>query len=183
MNDREDLYEWRERLYDLLADDAGAEVELTDFGGLVSFSEALTEVLAFRLAEETFAFDIKTISEILRPRLITSLPRSPSFVLGVLSLRGMILPVIDIKQRLGIGKFDLTRNHRVIVVADGDELMGFAVDSVVGVVRFAPGEIENTEYAESIDSSFLMGIGYDSKRQLVALLNTDKLCDFTLDVK
>ena len=180
MADREDLLAWREKVLESLAEDSCEDGEETLFlDGLEV--ESLMEVLAFRLGQETFAFDIRTVSEILRPRPITLLPRAPDFVLGVLGLRGMILPVTDTAKRLGIGNFGRPQGHRVIVVNDGTELMGFAVDAVLGVLRFSTADIESSNYAESIDPSFLIGIGYDTKGQLVALLNSEKLCDFRLE--
>lgn len=178
--ERDEINAWRDRLLEVLAEDS-MDLAAGDFflDGLEL--ETLMEVLAFRLGKETFAFDIRTVSEILRPRIITKVPRSPDFILGVLSLRGIVLPVTDTAKRLGIGEFDPQRSQRIIVVNDGQELMGFAVDAVVGVMRFSEADIENSQYAENVDKSFLVGIGYDVKKQLVALLDTEKLCDFSLE--
>lgn len=177
----EDITEWRSRIAKMLAEDIGGEGAAQELGKERVEAEALVEVLAFRLGNENFGFDIRSVAEILRPRPITSLPRCPEFIMGVVSMRGMILPVADTAARLGIGRFGGQKNHRVIVVSDGEERMGFMVDSVVGVLRFSRNELENTQYAASVDPSFLVGIGYDAKRQLVALLSTEKLCDFSLD--
>lgn len=178
--ERDDLTVWRDKLIDMLAEDS-SDLSEGDFflDGLEL--ESLREVLAFKLGQETFAFDIRAVNEILRPRPITKLPRAPDFILGVLSLRGIILPVADTAKRLGIGEFDPLKGHRIIVVNDGQELMGFAVDAVAGVLRFSEADLENSQYAESIDRSFLVGIGYDVKKQLVALLDTEKLCEFSLE--
>lgn len=183
MEGREELSAWRERLVDLLEEDYGEEELSFDRLGAMLEQSTLVEVLAFKLGPETFGFDIQRVSEILRPRPITALPRAPEFILGVISLRGMILSVADTAKRLGIGNFTGEKSHRLVVVKDGEERMGFAVDSVVGVVRFSRSELESTEYAASVDPYYLVGIGYDSKRQLVALLDTDKLCDFRLEAK
>lgn len=183
MDGREELSAWRDRLIDLLAEDAGEEEISFDRLGAILEQSSLVEVLAFKLGEETFGFDIQRVSEILRPKSITKLPRAPEFILGVISLRGMILSVADTSRRLGLGSFKGEKAHRLIIVKDGEERMGFAVDAVVGVVRFSRGELETTEFAASVDPYYLVGIGYDAKRQLVALLDTDKLCDFMLEAK
>lgn len=183
MTPTDNIDEWRAALLNALTEDVEGEELFAETARAARKTEELVEVLAFRLGGETFGFNIAAVSEILRPRPITALPRCPDFILGVLSLRGRVLPVTDTSRRLGLGSFAFPSSHRFIVVRDGEDLMGFAVDAVVGVVRFPKAEMENTQYAASIDPSFLIGIGYDQKRQLVALLNGEKLCDFTLERK
>lgn len=182
-SERENLAAWREKLLLNISGDADGDYIAEAQFRVSPETSSLVEVLAFRLGSETFGFDILSVSEILRPRSITKLPRAPEFILGVISLRGMVLSVADTARRLGIGTFSAGKGHRIIIVNDGEEKMGFAVDAVVGVVRFAKSEIENTNYVASVDPAYLMGIGYDSKRQLVALLATEKLCDFRLEEK
>jgi len=183
MIEEKDVAAWRARILEELNADQVEDTFRDGASGSPRGLESQVEVLAFRLGSETFGFDIQEVSEILRPKPITSLPRCPEAILGVLSLRGMILPVADTARRLGIGAFDGRNNHRIIVVNDGAERMGFAVDAVVGVLRFARSDLENNQFGASVDPAFLVGIGYDSKRQLVALLSTEKLCDIGLEAK
>jgi purine-binding chemotaxis protein CheW len=183
MSKREDIDKWREGVLNKLRDDVdldfddeidvAVEEDSVDTGQL--------EVLTFSIGGEIYGVDIKCVNEILRPSPITVLPRSPAFILGVLSLRGIIMPVADLALRVGVGTFKDEKSYRIIVLKDGQEQLGFAVESVTGVVRFKPGELEKTDYTASIDPEFLMGIGYDSHKRLVALLSAAKLCDFNLD--
>lgn len=174
----EELSGWRLSILRTLRDDAGEEQAPApeDHGG-----GRRMEVLAFGVGSETFGIDIAEVAEILLPRPVTVLPRSPSFIAGVVSLRGTVLPVIDLALRLGLPPAAETgRSARILVVRDADERIGFRVDHVSGVVRFAAGELEATDFASAVDPKFLRGIGYDRKGNLIAVLRGEKLCAFTL---
>jgi purine-binding chemotaxis protein CheW len=125
--------------------------------------------------------EITEVGEIVLPRAIAPLPRTPSYIRGVASLRGTVLPVVDLARRLGLSPTERGRSPRILVLRDGDERVGFWVDRVSGVVRFTPGDVETTELASAVDSRFLKGIGYDRKGNLVAVLSGEKLCDFSLE--
>jgi purine-binding chemotaxis protein CheW len=139
------------------------------------------EVLAFGLGLETFGVRISEVSEILLPRPVTPLPGAPSFVRGLVSLRGMMLPVVDLASRLSLPASKPLRTSRILVLSDGDERMGFWVDQVSGVIRFAGDDVGTIDYAASVDARFLRGIGYDRKGALVAVLSGERLCDFCLE--
>lgn len=173
----EDLLLWRSGVLEALREDTGV---VEDTGELTSHPERL-EVLTFSLGSETYGIRIDEVSEILLPRPVTPLPGAPPFVRGLVSLRGTVLPVIDMAARLDLQGSEPRRAARILVLRDGDERMGFWVDRVVGVVRFAGDEIENTDFAASVDTEYLQGIGYDRKGALVAVLSGSKLCDFTLE--
>ncbi|MBI5440893.1 MAG: purine-binding chemotaxis protein CheW [Deltaproteobacteria bacterium] len=172
----EDLARWRLSVLDTLREDAGAKED--------SIPEAAPlerlEVLAFAVGSETYGVRIEEVSEILLPRPVTALPGAPAFVRGLVSLRGTMLPVIDMAARLRLSESQPLRTSRIVVLRDGEERMGFWVDRVMGVIRFAGDEVESTEFAASVDSEFLRGIGYDRKGTLVAVLSGARLCDFAL---
>ena len=175
-----DLEAWQSRLLEALREDVGeAEAQAAE-------SEEIAhrvEVLAFEVAGEVFGVDIREMAEILLPRRTTPLPRTPAFIVGVLTLRGTVLPVIDLALRLGLPQRDRTRTARIVVLRDGDECLGFLVDRVRGVVRFSDREVEESGYATAVDPRFLKGIGYDREDNLVAVLTSQALCDFTLEEK
>lgn len=139
------------------------------------------EVLAFQLAGETYGLDIRELAEILLPRTPTPLPRTQPFLLGVLILRGEVLPVLDLAARLGLPPGTQSRASRILVVRDGEDRVGFRVDRVRGVVRFSNEEIETSSVATSVDPEYLQGIGYDPEGALVAMLCAENLCDFDPD--
>ena len=175
-----DLDAWQSRLLEALREDVG---EAEDQAAESEETAHRVEVLAFEVAGELFGVDIREMSEILLPRPTTPLPRTPAFIVGVLTLRGTVLPVIDLARRLGLPERDRTRTARIVVLRDGDECLGFLVDQVRGVVRFTDREVESSDYAAAVDPRFLKGIGYDREDNLVGMLASQSLCDFTLEEK
>ena len=96
--------------------------------------DAVMELLAFRVAGQDYALDIMTVREIRSSTLATSLPRAPSFVRGVINLRGMVLPILDLARRLGIGEeAGLTRNVTIVVDHEGRSF-GLMVDAVSDII-------------------------------------------------
>ena len=139
------------------------------------------EFLCFRVAAELYAVNIMEIKEIIKPREVTEVPRTPSFVSGVLSLRGIIIPVIDMRQRLGFPGGEELPKSRIIVVKKGAEYCGLFVDEVVQVVRIATHSIEQPPAVlEGIDREFVHGIGRYDGRMLI-LLTMEKILDITLN--
>ncbi len=118
-------------------------------------------VLTFMLGSEEYAVDILRIREIIRLRVITAVPRAPSFVPGVLSLRGTILPIVDLRKRLRLPAAALDKRARILVVsADDGELFGLLVDEVRNVVPLRAEDIEATPAViNSAQADFRAGIG------------------------
>lgn len=138
------------------------------------------ELLCFRVAAEKYAVNIMEIKEIIKPREVTEVPRVPDFVTGVLSLRGIIIPVFNMHKRLGHGVVQESGKERIIVVKKGNEFCGVLVDEVIQVARLAAAEIEPPPAVlEGIDRDFVNGIGrFDG--QMLILLNLGKILDLNL---
>lgn len=98
--------------------------------------------LAFSLGSEDYALDISVIREILKPREITEIPRVPDFLLGIISLRGNIIPVFDLKRRLGLGKATIDQESRIIVCQEGERLAGLLIDRITQVTSIQDERIE-----------------------------------------
>ena len=173
-----DLGAWQSRLLEELRRDLGEpEPEAAE----VARDSERTEILAFELAAEVYGVKIGALAEILLTRPATPLPRTPRFVKGVLTLRGAVVPVIDLALRLGLPRSEPTRTSRIVVLRDGEEYLGFGVDRVLGVVRFTDREVETSDFAAAVDPRFLEGIGYDRSDTLIAVLNSERLCEFGLE--
>lgn len=138
------------------------------------------EYLCFRVADEKYAVNIMDLKEIIKPREVTEVPRVPGFVSGILSLRGIIIPVFDLRKRLGLARVGETGKERIIVVKKGEEFCGVLVDEVIQVVRIAGSTLEPPPAVlDGIDRDFVSGIGrFD--RQMLILLNLEKILDVTL---
>ena len=132
--------------------------------------EALCQWLACSLGNEEYALDIAGVSEIIKPREITDIPRAPEFILGIISLRGIIVPVYDLKKRLRLGGGELTPASRIIVCQQADRAVGLLVDSITQVVRLPADGIEPPPAVLSgLGRELLEGVGRIQGRMLILL--------------
>ncbi len=98
-------------------------------------SNILLQLVTFHLGDEEFAVDILNIQGINRMIEITKVPNSPDYVEGIICLRGKILPIIDLRRRLGLPTKEYDKSTRFIVVEIENKIIGFIVDSVCEVLR------------------------------------------------
>lgn len=107
-----------------------------------------TEYLAFRLGEDVYAGPVSLIREILKPPPLTPVPRAPFAVMGIVSVRGQLVTVIDLRRRLRLPESSATRRSRVLLVnPHGVEMLGLYVDEVLQVYRLSDDEIEHAAAA------------------------------------
>ncbi len=106
-----------------------------------------------------------------------SIPQAPRFVRGVLNLRGVVVPIVDLRVRLGMDEVAYNMFTVIIVVNIGQKIVGLVVDSFSDVLNISARQIEEVPHLDDIDTSFLSGMGkLDDK--FVLLLNIDKLVVF-----
>jgi purine-binding chemotaxis protein CheW len=119
-----------------------------------------TEYLAFKLAGEVYAAPVALIREILKPPMLTPVPRATAAVMGIVSVRGQVVTVIDLRRRLRLLESAATRRTRILLAnATGGELLGLYVDEVLQVYRLAESEIEHAAAALGGDvASYISGI-------------------------
>lgn len=138
------------------------------------------EFLCIRVSDEIYGINIMRIKEIIKPRQVTEVPRAPSFVSGVISLRGVIIPILDMLDRLGLGRESVTGRERVVVVKHGEAITGLLVDEVIQVVRIPKDGFEPAPAVlEGINREFVAGIGRADKRMII-LLNLETIADINL---
>jgi len=150
---------------------------LTDSG--VDDEAEIVQWISFYLGQEEYALDIEVVSELIKPRALTELPQVPAYVCGIISLRGEVIPVVDLKLRLGLEHEDRCDvDLQRIVVCDGnDQRVGLLVDRISQVVRLPVDEIEKPYLAgDSPTIAFIQGIGRVQGRMLVQL-RPDKLIE------
>lgn len=118
------------------------------------------ETLAFRLGSEEYLVMVDEVKEVLKMRDLTPVPHAPDYVPGVISLRGTVLPVIDLAKRLGLAPGARDEKSRIIVVGIDDEDAGLIVDRVTSVVRFLPDAIQPAPetVAQGAGAEYLKGI-------------------------
>ena len=88
------------------------------------------ELISFEIGEQEFCIDIRTVREIRGWTLATPLPQAPEYIRGIINLRGSIMPVIDLRARLGLGVTEPTSRHVIVVVQDRARAAGLLVDGV-----------------------------------------------------
>ncbi|MEP7049910.1 MAG: chemotaxis protein CheW [Pseudomonadota bacterium] len=129
------------------------------------------EFLMFSLAGELYGVELTRIKEILSPPPITMVPRAPREVIGICSVRGLLVTVMDLRRKLSLVERPLTRRARILLgEAESGEVIGLLVDEVRHVVRLASAEIEPAAIALGGDvSEFVLGIGRPGGEFLILL--------------
>jgi purine-binding chemotaxis protein CheW len=144
--------------------------------------EEIVEILTFNLLKEEFAFKVSQLAEILRFQWITLVPNVPPYILGITSLRGKIIPVIDLKHRLSLtpSPADDARKGKILIVKGPKGLIGVAADKVTGVVRVAKSEIlPPPSHLSEAELKFISGIAVVDKR-FVSIINMEEAVDLSL---
>ncbi len=138
------------------------------------------EILCFRVDDEIYGIDIMELKEIIKPRETTEVPHAPPFIAGVISLRGIIIPVFVLRERLGMHREEAGGKERIIVVKKGEGLCGILVDEVTQVVRIAADTVEQPPAVlDGIDREFVSGIGRHEGK-IVIMLAMEKVLDVLL---
>ncbi len=98
-------------------------------------SSARREIVSFRVAEQDYCIDIDAVREIRGWTPTTVLPHSPSYIRGVMNLRGTVLPVVDLSERLGLGATEPNPRHVIIITMIGSRMVGLLVDAVNDILN------------------------------------------------
>lgn len=133
---------------------------------------AMAEVLAFRIGNEDFGIDIQAVRELRGYTAVTRLAESPDYLTGVINLRGVIVPIVDLRRKLGLGEASYNEFTVVIVLAVRQQAVGIVVDSVSDVVKLAPEQIKSPPPCGA--QHYLNGIATVDQR-LLQLANLDLL--------
>ena len=119
----------------------------------------MRELIAFRIGEQEFCVDIITVREIRGFAAATPLPHAPGFVVGVINLRGTVLPIVDLAARLGFGPTKPTARSVVIVVRLEHQLVGLLVDAVSDILTVTDDLLQPTpDIASELARSFVRGV-------------------------
>jgi purine-binding chemotaxis protein CheW len=117
------------------------------------------EFISFSIGEEQYGVDIMAVREIKGWTEITHLPKQPDYVRGVLNLRGVMVPIIDLRCRFGQGKTEATPYHVVIVVQVEQRLVGLLADRVLDILAFESSQVQPVPHvARSSHVDFLSGL-------------------------
>jgi len=131
----------------------------------------MSQYAVFTVGSETFGVDILRVVEILNPLRIFTIPDMPPFLSGVINLRGMVIPIIDLRERFGMESRPV--RERIIIVRVEGQKVGLHVDSVVDIMDFDSGEITPPPpIFRGFKPEYLVGLARKDEKVII-LLNTD----------
>ena len=137
-------------------------------------SEDAREYLAFTLGREEYGIDILRVQEIRGYEPVTRIANAPDFIKGVVNLRGIIVPVVDMRIKFSLGTPTYDQFTVVIILNIGGRVMGMVVDSVSDVTTLSPNQVRPAPEMGTFDSDYLIGLGTLNERMLI-LVDIDKL--------
>ena len=149
-------------------------------GATAAAQTAAGKYLSFRLNQESYGIAVLKIREIIRLQPITAVPQMPSYIKGVLNLRGKIIPVIDLRIKLGFSQINDNEHTCIIVVqvasaAKASLQMGLIVDAVEEVLHIASSDIEETpDFGSRQETEFILGMA-KIKGSVKTLLDIDRV--------
>lgn len=133
------------------------------------------QVACFRLLDDLYAVDIMRIREIIRPQKLTSLPRAPGFIEGVINLRGSVIPVVDLRKRFQMPERKADAASRLLIVRLASQTLGLVVDEVTEVITVQVKDIKSPPaVADGLVVDYLLGVCLAGE-SLVMLLDIDRL--------
>jgi len=138
-------------------------------------SDEMLQWVTFKLENETYGVNVMQVQEVLRYSDIAPVPGAPSYVLGIINLRGSVVTVIDTRSRFGLMPADITDNTRVVIIESDKQVIGILVDSVAEVVYMKASEIELAPNVGTDESAkFIKGV-CNRESELLILVDLDKL--------
>lgn len=133
------------------------------------------QLACFRVGSEIYALDILRIKEIIRPQKLTPVPKAPPFVEGVINLRGVVIPVVDLRKRFDRAAGNDGRKTRIIISALSGKIIGLMVDEVSEVRRYSRQEIQPApQFLAGKGAEFFLGV-CRREEDLVMVLNLEKI--------
>ncbi|MDH4262724.1 MAG: chemotaxis protein CheW [Spirochaetia bacterium] len=141
----------------------------------VSASNKSRQIIVFRVGKEDYGLEIDKVQEVIRMKTIKKLPRSPHFILGVMNLRGNIIPIIGLRQKFGLPEVTYDEYTRIVVVNHDSKLVGMVVDEVNRVINVPENSIEgNSDMVRENTKALVRGVA-KLDDQVVILIELDYL--------
>lgn len=134
------------------------------------------KVIVFKLGHEEYGIDVDKVQTIERMMPITRVPKTFSFVKGVINLRGVVIPVIDLRGRFGLPEAEYTDQTRIIIVAANEMEVGFIVDSANDVIDLNADSIDTPpDVVGGVKAKYLQGVARLSDERLLVMLNLSEV--------
>jgi purine-binding chemotaxis protein CheW len=132
--------------------------------------DPILQWVTFKLDNETYGINVMRVQEVLRYTEIAPVPGAPSYVLGIINLRGNVVTVIDTRQRFGLSTGEISDNTRIVIIEADKQVVGIMVDSVAEVVYLRQSEIETAPNV----GKFIQGV-CNKNNELLILVELDKM--------
>ena len=137
--------------------------------------DPILQWVTFRLDNETYGINVMQVQEVLRHTEIAPVPGAPSYVLGIINLRGNVVTVIDTRQRFGLTPAPITDNTRIVIIEADKQVVGILVGSVAEVVYLRQSEIETAPNVGTDESAkFIQGV-CNKNDELLILVDLEKM--------
>jgi len=138
-------------------------------------NDLVLQWVTFKLDSETYGINVMQVQEVLRYSEIAPVPGAPTYVLGIINLRGNVVTVIDTRQRFGLKAADISDNTRVVIIEAEKQVIGILVDSVAEVVYLKNSEIDDAPNVGNDDSArFIQGVS-NREGELLILVDLNQL--------
>jgi len=136
---------------------------------------ASRELLTFTLGNEEYGIDILKVQEIRGYESVTTIAHAPEFIKGVINLRGIIVPIVDMRIKFNLGNVSYDETTVVIVLNFANRVVGMVVDGVSDVITLKPEQIRPApEFGASLDTKYLQGLGTVDERMII-LVDIERL--------
>lgn len=136
------------------------------------------QIVGFTLNAEEYALEIASVQEIIKIQKMTRVPRAKKYIIGVINLRGIVIPIIDLNSRFEIDKKDYESSQRIIILKINNVFVGIIVDSVSEVIEVDQEQILSNPTIEAvIPSEYLRGVCKLGEERLLTLLNIEKILE------
>ncbi|MBY5921277.1 chemotaxis protein CheW [Ferrimonas balearica] len=138
-------------------------------------SDEVLQWVTFHLEHETYGINVMQVREVLRYSDIAPVPGAPSYVLGIINLRGNVVTVIDTRARFGLAEAPITDHTRIVIIEAEDQVVGILVDSVAEVVYLNSSEVDSAPNVGNEESAkFIQGVCHRDDKLLI-LVDLEKL--------
>jgi purine-binding chemotaxis protein CheW len=148
---------------------------MTDDQEQMSAAEDVKQLVCFKLADEEYAVEIIRVQEVNRVQKITPVPQMPAFVLGVVNIRGSVVPVFDLRVKFGLPQKEFDKKTKILVITVDTIFMSFIVDEILDNIKLENAQIDPAPNVKmKISKECLSGVGLQDNRMIV-ILDLDKI--------
>lgn len=136
----------------------------------------VVQLVGFVIGEEEYAVPILAIQEIIKPFSWTRVPQVPAYVLGVFNLRGVVIPLIDLRSKFGLQTKKQSDETRFIVMRHGDDVAGFVIDRLTMAIRLKKTDVGPPPDTVNSDDTIIEGVGKQVDK-IITILKVNKLLE------